>query len=468
MQTKQQFDRCGIKKLRHDHLTFFQRPHWTRRQFFEVLGAGVTGSFLVKRAGAAVKETAQQVTPVNKAKNTIFILMTGAPSHTDMFDLKVLNGTTPGNFNPASVSGVEWPTGLLPNLAKQLPNFTLVRSMHAHALVHSLGQTWAQIGRNPAAALGDIAPNIGSVVALEKEADRQPNQVFPTFLQLNSPAGVGEGYFSAQFAPFKYAPIASGLPDTTNIDGQARVEERLGQLHAIDDALRINSPLGTPLSDMNDFYASARSLMYNSAVTSAFSYSKADSMRYGSSSFGNACLVAKQVLAANQGTRFVQISFGSWDMHVDIYGAQNPKGNNLYTMGTPFDNGLSTLMADLQSSGLLATTMIVAVGEFGRTVGPVTPAGGRDHWLQLSALFAGAGIKGGRAIGATDAQGSDTVDFGWSQQRYVYPEDIEATIYSAMGINWTTTRYDDPFGRGFEYVPQTDPVQYYPVNELWG
>lgn len=461
------FNRYGTGKLRHDHLTFFQRPHWTRRQFFQVLGAGVTGSFLIRPAGAAVKETSQQVTPVNKARNVIFVLMTGAPSHVDLFDLKVLNGVTPSNFNPATVSGVQWPTGLLPNLTKQLPNLAVVRSMHAHALVHSLGQAWTQIGRNPAAALGDIAPNIGSVVALEKEADRQPNQVFPTFLQLNSPSGVGEGYFSAQFAPFKYAPIASGLPNTTNVDGIARVDERLGQLHAIDDPLRVNSPLGMPLSDMNDFYASARSLMYNSAVTSAFSFSAADSTRYGSSSFGNACLVAKQVLAANQGTRFIQISFGSWDMHVDIYGAQNPKGNNIYTMGTPFDNGLATLLTDLKSSGLLDTTLVIAVGEFGRTVGPVTPAGGRDHWLQQAALFAGAGIRGGRALGATDSQGSDTVDYGWSQQRYVYPEDIEATVYSVLGINWTTTRYDDPFGRGFEYVPQTDPVQYYPLNELW-
>jgi hypothetical protein len=130
MQKNEQFDR-NRKKLRHDHLTFFQRPHWTRRQFFEVVGAGVTGSFLVKRASAqAVKETSQQVTPINKAKNVIFVLMTGAPSHVDMFDLKVLNGTTPSNFNPATVSGIQWPTGLLPNLAKQLPNISLVRSMH--------------------------------------------------------------------------------------------------------------------------------------------------------------------------------------------------------------------------------------------------------------------------------------------------------------------------------------------------
>jgi uncharacterized protein (DUF1501 family) len=121
----------------------------------------------------------------------------------------------------------------------------------------------------------------------------------------------------------------------------------------------------------------------------------------------------------------------------------------------------------LKSSGMLDSTLVVAVGEFGRTVGPVTPAGGRDHWLQLSSLFAGAGVHGGRALGATDSTGSDTVDFGWSRQRYVRPEDIEATIYSAMGINWTTIRYDDPFGRGFEYVPFSENDLYGPVNELW-
>src|SRR5207244_448206 len=99
-----------------------------------------------------------------------------------------------------------------------------------------------------------IAPNIGSVVALEKDAERLPTQVFPTFLALNSNSGVGPGYFSAKFAPFKYTPATTGLPDTTNADGESRLDVRLGQLHALDDPLRINSPLGRPLEDMNDFY----------------------------------------------------------------------------------------------------------------------------------------------------------------------------------------------------------------------
>jgi uncharacterized protein (DUF1501 family) len=122
----------------------------------------------------------------------------------------------------------------------------------------------------------------------------------------------------------------------------------------------------------------------------------------------------------------------------------------------------------LKANGLFDKTMIVMAGEFGRTVGPLTAAGGRDHLVQQFAFFAGGGIKGGTIVGATNATGGDTADYGWSQNRYVYPEDIEATIYSAMGIDWTTVRHDDPLGRGFEYVPTTAGVNFAPVNELWG
>ena len=98
----------------------------------------------------------------------------------------------------------------------------------------------------------------------------------------------------------------------------------------------------------------------------------------------------------------------------------------------------------------------------------MTPAGGRDHWLQQIGRVRGRRRSAAaRAIGATNADGSDTVDFGWSRERYVKPEDIEATIYSAMGINWTTVRYDDPFDRGFEYVPFSEQDIYGPIDELW-
>lgn len=456
-----------VERHPHPHLTFFHRPHFTRRKFFEVLGAGITGSYLCGRAAEAETSTQPGVATQSTARNVIFILLAGAPSHIDTFDFKPVNGVTPANFNPTTVNGLAWPMGLLPKLGAQLPDIALVRSMHAWALVHSLAQHWTQIGRNPAAALGDIAPNIGSVVAIEKERERMPGQVFPTFLALNSASAVGPGYFPAAYAPFKLNPAASGVPNTINPLGQPRLDQLWSRLHAIDDPLRIQSPLGTPLDDYDDFYKAAKGMTYNQAVSQAFSFSTADSMRYGSSAFGNACLVAKQVLASGQGTRFVQITFGSWDMHQDIYGQQNPKGNNLYTMGKPLDDGVSALLSDLKASGLLSETLVVMVGEFGRTVGPVTAAGGRDHYLQQTAVFAGAGVHGGRAIGTTDDKGSDTVDFGWSRNRYVRPEDIEATIYSALGIDWTTVRRDDPFGRGFEYVPFSEQNLYGPLDELW-
>ena len=83
-------------------------------------------------------------------------------------------------------------------------------------------------------------------------------------------------------------------------------------------------------------------------------------------------------------------------------------------------------------------------------------------------MFAGARVKGGRAIGSTDDTGASIADPGWSRDREVRPEDIEATIYSALGIDWTTVRHDDPLGRGFEYVPFSSQDLYGPVNELWG
>jgi hypothetical protein len=468
------------QKYPHKHVPFFNRPDLTRRRFFEVAGAGLAGasmfgSYLAGKAEAAETLPSGTVTQ-NTAKNVIFILLTGAISPWDSFDLKNINGATPAAFQPTTINGTSWAAGLFPKIGQQLGNMVLVRSMSAHALVHSLGQTWSQIGRNPAAALGNIAPNIGSVVAIEKDPLRTPGQVFPAFVALNSPAGAGEGYFSATYAPFRINEPTNtntaGVPDTANTNGQTAFNTMFQRLHQYDDPLRVNSPYGQTVSDFDAFYSAAQGLMYNQAVQQAFNFTVADSVRYGSSQFGNACLIAKQILGANQGTRFIQISFGSWDMHQDIYGQQNPKGNNMFTMGPQLDNGVGALLGDLKSSGLLDETLVVMVGEFGRTPGGLTPAGGRDHYLLQTAAFAGAGVKGGKVIGATSADGSSITEFGWNGSgntgpRNVWPEDIEATIYSAMGIDWLKIRQDDPFHRGFEYVPFANQGTYGPINELW-
>ena len=463
------FHGCGSE----EHQGYFSRRHWTRRHFFQLMGAGVTASVLAKTAQGAETVAQAAATPINKAKNVIFVLLAGAPSHTDLFDFKYLKGTTPDATKPDSIKGTMWPMGILPKLGNAFGDLAVIRSLRSHALVHSLAQTWVQIGRSPAAVLGDVAPNVGSIVAIEKDQLRTPNNVFPTFLALNSPGAVGSGYFETRYAPFQTSPSNTGLQNTSHSGGQALFGERWNLLHHLDDPLRINSPLGKTASDMNDSYAGANGLMYNPQVAKAFSYTQADSLRYGNNSFGNSCLVARQTLAANDGTRFVQITLGGWDMHQNIYGINGDptKGNNIFTLGKVLDDGVSALISDLKADGTFDETLIVIVGEFGRTVGKVTAAGGRDHYPQQFAVFAGGGVKGGRTIGATDDLGAVTIDPGWGggaiSGRDVRPEDIEATILSAVGIDWTKVRYDDPFGRGFEYTPQSGAVAAYPVHELW-
>jgi len=452
-----------IKKNPHPHRPFWERPALSRRQFFRIVGTGVTGYALLEAARPLRLMASLPVTPVNTARNCIYILLAGAPSHVDSFDLKE-GPWTPASFNPTSYGDLRFPQALLPNVANHINDIAIVRSARSWALVHSLGQTWVQIGRNPASALGPISPNIGSVVAIEKASERTPSDILPGFVSFNAGGSqVGAGYFPVTYAPFRVQPLAAGLANTVHpaaAGGQARWNTRMQLLHLLDDPLRQNSPLGQPAQDLDGFYTSASQLMYNEAVQSAFSFAATERAPFGNTTFGDACLLATKVLRANLGTRFIQITLGGWDHHSNIYTALPP-------LATTFDRGYGALLDGLNEAGLFGETLVVVAGEFGRTVGALNNQAGRDHFMQQSILFAGAGVRGGRAIGSTDGTGANTADPGWSRNRDVRPEDVEASIYSALGINWTTIRNDDPLGRGFEYVPFANYDIYGPINELW-
>jgi len=211
------------------------------------------------------------------------------------------------------------------------------------------------------------------------------------------------------------------------------------------------------------FNEAARRLVYNVDVNTIFTFDQNERNRYGATGFGNACIAARNLLRARSGVRFIQINQGDWDHHENIY---TPNAGHML-LTRQFDTGLGALIQDLKNDGLLAETMVVALGEFGRIPGNLNAGRGRDHHVQQAALFAGAGIRGGRAIGATDATGGNTRESGWSRNREIRVEDVEATFYSALGIDYTTIRRDDPIGRGFEYVPFSDRDLYGPINELW-
>jgi hypothetical protein len=473
MTEKQRFEKL-IARRPHPHFGFYNRPHLSRRQFFRNAAAGVGGFYLLDRLGGGDTAQAAEVETKGTAKNCIFLFMSGAPSHVDTFDFKEYPGVTPADFAPETINGVRFPVGLMPNIARVLNHIAIVRSGLSWALAHPLAQTWMQIGRNPTSALGRIAPHIGSVIAIEKEPERRPDQIFPAFIALNSSGVPGAGYFSQQYAPFKTQPDPQGLANTAHAPGQARFETRWELLNSIDGSLRApDSPLGASAAGFAKLYDGARDLMFNPVVAEAFRYTPEESERYGNTGFGNACLLAKKIVQADQGARFIQVTLGGWDQHQDIY--DPAVANSIYGTTRTLDRAYAALLEDLASANLLDETLVVLCGEFGRTVGNLSNVrNGRDHYLQMFYVLAGGGVRGGKTIGATNDQavgsiapGAVTVEPGWSRNRDIRPEDIEATIYSAMGVNWTTVRYDDPLGRGFYYVPLAEHDAYAPVHELW-
>ncbi|MBI4455858.1 MAG: DUF1501 domain-containing protein [Acidobacteria bacterium] len=468
--------------------SFISGPGFSRRQFFRIAGTGVSGYYFA-RVLRPIDVLAQAKVPtVGTAKNCVFVFLAGAPSHVDTFDYKedadvmrppAVNGQ-PLNLMPETYGGIKISRTLLPNLSDLLGEIVVVRSVLSKALAHELAQTWAQIGRSPTGALGNVSPNIGAVVALEMESRRKASDVLPGFVALNSINLVGSGYISSKYAPFQVSPAPTGLAGLAHPDGPSRFDSRWGLIRDLDSPLRIDSPLGKSVDDMGEFYKSALTLMGSQEVKQAFQYSTEETTRYsppplgnqraGQSVFGGACIVARNLLAANKGTRFITITLGGWDMHSNIYAGNN----SLLTLAPSLDYGLANLIKDLQSKPspetpgktLFDDTLIVVQGEFGRTPG-YNGQGGRDHFLRQFSLFAGGGTAGGQVIGQTDRTGNRVIDFGWHSNRDIRNEDIFATIYSALGIDYTTVRYDDPIGRGFEYVPMAKDGVYEPVTEVF-
>jgi uncharacterized protein (DUF1501 family) len=299
---------------------------------------------------------------------------------------------------------------------------------------------------------------------------RVSTDILPGFVSLGAATMAKSGYLPASYAPFAVQPSATGLASLTHPDGAARLADRWNLLHTTDRD-RTTAGLGKNASDMDAFYTQAKQLVDSPDANKMFSFTPDEHSRYGATAFGDSCVVARNLVASHRGTRFVQITFGGWDHHTNIYAKT---GNSLYTQMAQFDPAFGALLADLAimpgadpGRTMLDETMIVVLGEFGRTVGGLTGSGGRDHFTRMSIALAGGGVRGGNLIGKTDVTGAIADEYGWSANRDVRPEDLTSTIYSALGIDYTTVRRDDPLGRGFEYVPFAKDGTYKPIEELF-
>jgi hypothetical protein len=345
---------------------------------------------------------------------------------------------------------------------------TILRSVRSWEAAHERGVFYMQTAHPSNPAFVAETPHMGAVVATE----RGNGGPMPPFLSLNQSGMTVQGskFLGGTVAPLAAPANAGGLTTIEHnyfgTNSQTRFQQRYQLLEELDADMRTNPP-DQALSDHADFYTAARRMMYDNAIASVFKFTDDDNQRYGNSNFGRSAIVARNAIRANNGTVFVALSQGGWDTHQSMFDRTYP--GNMYQLCNELDFGVGNLVQDLKASGDFSKTLIVMLGEFARTPGPLNSQGGRDHHRDaMSVVMMGGGVRGGRAIGATDAIGEKIIDPGWKGQRAIVMEDIAATVYSALGINWTKAIEDTPTGRKFEYVPLGAAGTYFPVDEVFG
>jgi uncharacterized protein (DUF1501 family) len=426
----------------------------SRRDFISAGSLGFLGLTLSDYLRAAAEKAPAKA----KANSVILFWLEGGPSHIDTWDPK-----SNSNFKPIStnVPGIQV-TELLPKMAKRMDKFALVRSMHTRGTDHPQATHYAVTGHeiNPAMTF----PSIGSIVTKEMGPRNAvpPHVLVPQWDRTRQ----YEEYFRASFLGGEFDPMC--IPDpsrpgfqVTDLSlpksvSEASVESRSEFLKAVDRRYRSMNETAEH-SSLDAYSAQALKMILTPAVRDAFDLSKESDQtkeRYGKDAVGQSALLARRLIEA--GSRFVTAAgyhSNSWDTHSD-----NDKGHK-DRLAPTLDRTLPALVEDLEQRGLLETTLVVAMGEFGRT--PLINANlGRDHWPNCWSLaLSGGGIKMGQVVGASDEKGYNVTD------RVVTMGDLYATIYKALGIDWTK-EYMSPIGRPLKIANSLDDQTGEPVNEL--
>ncbi|HUE75109.1 MAG TPA: DUF1501 domain-containing protein [Pirellulaceae bacterium] len=431
-----------------------------RRQFLRVSAAGVVGATLPLTPGS----TSGADLSSGRAKSVLIVLLSGGPSQLDTLDPKPqAPAEVRGEFAPikTAVPGV-MVCEHLPKLAQQLKRWSIVRALAHPEHNHLLATHVALTGRptplprggsdldrvesrndfpNLAAALDFVRPGAGGI----------PTGVsLPNYL-IEGPLtwpGQHAGFLGPKHDPWQINRDPSDPKfrvDALRLQDGVTVPRLVSRRELLEEFNGGNSPLArsgrvTSLGEQRDV---AFSLLTSARMTQAFELSQetdAHRDRYGRSKFGQSLLLSRRLIEA--GVPVVQATMGivqTWDTHVDNWG----KLKN--TLLPQLDMGLAALMDDLSASGLLDQTLVVVMGEFGRTPRISTLPGqtipGRDHWASAySALFAGAGVRGGQVVGQTDDKAAYPLSQPWS------PADVCTTIFSALGVSPSAV-IDDPLDR---------------------
>jgi len=449
----------------------------SRREWLRVGTLGSAGlslpQLLAGRSLAAMRPaTTAGVPGFGQARACILCFLFGAPAHQDIWDLKPDSPSeVRGPFQPiaTSVAGIQIGEHV-PKIAAAAGRFALIRSLEHPDNTHTVAMHFMLTGRrhirpatNPQNEPTDF-PTFGALLQyLGTGASSLPRGV-----SLNSPAnqvsannhifpGFFAGFLGQRFDPLFISGDPSSqefqaFPDSTSA-GPSRLATRHELLAKLGQSAR-RSPDTTCVRTYQDSFRRAFDLITSPVAASAFDLTRESARlrdRYSRSPFGQGCLLARRLVEA--GVPLVTVNWARddafWDTHSDNF---NLLQNKLLP---PFDAAFSTLLDDLSERGLLAGTLVVCFGEFGRTP-KINAAAGRDHWAGCNTVvLAGAGIRGGQVIGASDKVAAHPV------ARPISPADLAATIYHALGID-TRLELRDNLAR--PYLLTTGQ----PVAELWG
>ncbi|MBY0503539.1 MAG: DUF1501 domain-containing protein [Bryobacteraceae bacterium] len=440
----------------------------TRRHLLFGAATAASAGLLQAHPDAEVTTSRAAVKLRGTARCCIFINLNGAPSHLDLFNPQ------DGSWNPRDVDLRQGPGGMVlsnrffPNLSRITNDLLVLRSVQSWENAHERGQFYMQTGHTQNPAFAGETPHIGAVISREKGA----NGLIPPFMSFNQSNLQGATFLGGRFQPLMPPAQRTGISTLshnffgTPDQSRARFDRRFRLLENLDTPLREN-PVNQNMADYASFYAQARRMMYNDAVEQVFQYGATDEGRYGNTTIGRSLIIARNAVNANNGAVFINVTMGGWDLHDTMFDLG--RGGNFYQLSGELDRAVGALVEDLRGAGTLDSTLIVMMGEFGRTPGNLNSRGGRDHHKDaMCAAMIGGGVKGGRALGKTDGTGARVTDPGWREDRPMYTEDIATTIYSALGVDYTKSILDTPSGRRYQYVQGAEEGRYTPIEEVWG
>ena len=409
----------------------------TRRQFVERFAAASFGLSILPATQLAGRESAnQKPATFAKAKNVIWLMLSGGLSHIDSLDPK--KGKSKGPAAAIRTSADFQVTDFFPRFATIADRVCLIRSMEAKIGVHKPAQYFMRTAHEPRGTI--LHPNLG---AWGSHYLGRSSKTLPSSVCINRRSDQGNGFFPSSYAPLAIGNPSQGINDVRSIGGKSQASKRLTLMNGLDADFRKKFN-DKGVKAYNGFYNDALALM-RSKELKAFDLSlepEKQRTAYGDNPFGQGCLLARRLVAS--GVRFVEVKHDGWDHHKAL-------ADEMADVAPVFDQAFTTLITDLRERGMLDSTLVVVATEFGRK--PDFDGDGRSHHpVCFSTVLAGGGAKAGFVYGKSDDRGF------YVDENPVSVGSFHASIALATGMEIETPAIS-PSGRPMKVGDGEKPVQ---------